>query len=273
LRSDGTAVYMTQDIGTAMQRYKDFGVSKMIYTVADEQDYHFKVLFEILKRLKEPYANGLHHLSYGMVDLTTGKMKSREGTVVDADDLIADVITAATENSSERGELAELNADDQKHIFETIGLGALKFFILKVGPKKRMTFNPEESVDLQGQTGPYIQNAYVRIQSLFRKNTDGTTNTNIDGIAHINEAEKELLKLFIAYPEIVKEAATSYDPSAIANYSYALAKEYHRFYHEVRILSADTEAEKSFRLSISQVTAQILNKAMALLGISMPDRM
>lgn len=272
LRSDGTSVYITQDIGTAMQRYKDFGVSKMIYTVADEQDYHFKVLFEILKRLKEPYANGLHHLSYGMVDLTTGKMKSREGTVVDADDLIAEVITAATENSSERGELAELNADEQKHIFETIGLGALKFFILKVGPKKRMTFNPEESVDLQGQTGPYIQNAFVRIQSLFRKNTNGST-ADIEGIAHIHEAEKELLKLFIAYPEVIKEAASSYDPSAIANYSYALAKEYHRFYHEVRILSADTEAEKSFRLSISQVTAQILKKAMQLLGISMPDRM
>ncbi len=273
LRSDGTAVYMTQDLGTAMQRYEDFGVSKMIYTVADEQDYHFKVLFEILKRLKEPYANGLYHLSYGMVDLTTGKMKSREGTVVDADDLIADVVTAAKINSSERGELAELNTEEQNHIFETIGLGALKFFILKVGPKKRMTFNPEESVDLQGQTGPYIQNAYVRIQSLFRKNNTTNTTSAIWPLPQIHEAEKELLKSFIAFPDVIKDAANSYDPSTVANYCYSLAKDYHRFYHEVRILGAESETEKNFRLLLSKVTGQIIEKGMALLGIDMPERM
>jgi arginyl-tRNA synthetase len=273
LRSDGTAVYMTQDLGTAMLRYKDFGVNKMIYTVADEQDYHFKVLFEILKRLKEPYASGLHHLSYGMVDLTTGKMKSREGTVVDADDLIAEVIAEAEHNSGERGELSELSIEDQKATYNMIGLGALKFFILKVNPKKRMTFNPQESLDMQGQTGPYIQNAFVRIQSLFRKHAADLKAADNNTLPQIHEAEKELLKLLLAFPETITEAGKSYDPSTIANYCYALAKEFHRFYHDVRILGAETEVEKNFRLTLSELTGKVLNKGMFLLGIEMPNRM
>ncbi len=273
LRSDGTAVYMTQDLGTAMTRYKDFGVNKMIYTVADEQDYHFKVLFEILKRLKEPYADGLYHLSYGMVDLTSGKMKSREGTVVDADDLITEVINSAKENSSERGELTSLSNEEQDKIYEAIGLGALKFFILKVGPKRRMTFNPQESLDMQGQTGPYIQNAYVRIQSLFRKNTDPTNSLSLNIEYQLQEIEKEMIKLFLEFPTTVSEAGKSYDPSTVANYCYNLAKEFHRFYHEVRILGAETEVEKTFRLSLCKLTGNILKSGMFLLGVDMPDRM
>lgn len=276
LRSDGTAVYMTQDLGTAMLRYQDFGVEHMIYTVADEQDYHFKVLFEILKRLGEPYAQNLHHLSYGMVDLTTGKMKSREGTVVDADDLIAEVIDEAKSNSLEKGEIGELDLKEQNEIFEKIGFGALKFFILKVQPKKRMTFNPTDSLDMQGQTGPYIQNAYVRIQSLFRKNkalNSGNLSVNLLSLQTIHDSEKEIIKLCLAYPDILKEACTNYDPSTVANFCYALAKEYHRFYHDVRILGAENIAEKEFRLALSKITGEILEKAMDLLGIQMPSRM
>lgn len=276
LRSDGTAVYMTQDLGTAMLRYQDFGVEHMIYTVADEQDYHFKVLFEILKRLGEPYAQNLHHLSYGMVDLTTGKMKSREGTVVDADDLIAEVIDEAKSNSLEKGEIGELDLKEQNKIFEKIGFGALKFFILKVQPKKRMTFNPTDSLDMQGQTGPYIQNAYVRIQSLFRKNkalNSGNLSVNLLSLQTIHDSEKEIIKLCLAYPDILKEACTNYDPSTVANFCYALAKEYHRFYHDVRILGAENIAEKEFRLALSKITGEILEKAMDLLGIQMPSRM
>jgi arginyl-tRNA synthetase len=255
-----------------MLRYEDFGVNKMIYTVADEQDYHFKVLFEIMKRLKEPYADGLHHLSYGMVDLTTGKMKSREGTVVDADDLIAEVIAEAKENSKERGELAELSQEEQDAVFEKIGFAALKFFILKVAPKKRMTFNPQESLDMQGQTGPYIQNAFVRIKSLFRKNNEATIGI-IDNLDSVQVSEKDLIKLLLSYPAIVKEAADNYDPSSIANFCYAIAKEYHRFYHEVRILGASNETEKAFRLELSKTVGNTIEKAMNLLGIEMVDRM
>ncbi|MBK8699943.1 MAG: arginine--tRNA ligase [Saprospiraceae bacterium] len=272
LRSDGTSVYITQDIGTAMIRYKDFGVSRMIYTVADEQDYHFKVLFEMLKRLGEPYAGGLYHLNYGMVDLTTGKMKSREGTVVDADDLIQEVISEASAGSAERGELAELTVSQQQDIFDKIGFAALKFFILKVQPRKRMTFNPQESLDMQGQTGPYIQNAFVRIQSIFRK-SDGKLSETEGGPNKIEQPEKELLRLLISFPDVVAEAGRQYDPSTIANYCYALAKDFHRFYHEVRILGAETAEEKNFRLQLCACTGDVLERAMDLLGIDMPDRM
>lgn len=272
LRSDGTSVYITQDIGTAMLRYRDFGAGKMIYTVADEQDYHFKVLFEILRRLGEPYADGLYHLNYGMVDLTTGKMKSREGTVVDADDLIAEVIAEAAAGSSERGELADLTAKEQQAVFTKIGMAALKFFILKVQPRKRMTFDPKESLDMQGQTGPYIQNAYVRIQSIFRKG--GSVPAEIkDCPDHIEESEKSLITLLNSYPEVIYDAGRLYDPSHLANYCYALAKEFHRFYHEVRILGAATEAEKAFRLAICMNTANVLSSGMKMLGIEMPEKM
>ncbi len=272
LRSDGTAVYITQDIGTAQQRYEDYGIDQMVYTVADEQDYHFKVLFEILRRLGEPFADGLHHLSYGMIDLPTGKMKSREGTVVDADDLIAEVIKEAGDMSAERGEIAALNIDQQKNILRQIGMGALKFFIIKVQPQKRMIFDPKESVDMQGQTGPYIQNAYVRIQSVKRKSSE-SGNTNINGYEGLQEQEKALLKQLISFPEIVREAGEKYDPSSIANYTYLMARDFHRFYHDVRILNAESTEARTFRIGLSDEVGKVLLKAFDLLGIEMPERM
>jgi arginyl-tRNA synthetase len=272
LRSDGSSVYMTQDLGTALQRYEDLGVNKMIYTVADEQDYHFKVLFEILKRLQEPYAAGLHHLSYGMIDLTTGKMKSREGTVVDADDLIAEVIGEARSMSAERGEITVLPQTEQDDILRKIGLAALKFFIIKVQPKKRMTFNPEESVDMQGQTGPYIQNAYVRIQSLLRKAATDHSSINLHCIPW-EQQEKILIRHLMQFPSIIAEAGAKYEPSLIANYSYELAKDFHRFYHDVRILNAESDHAKQSRIILSETVGKVLATAFDLLGIEMPDRM
>jgi len=272
LRSDGTSVYITQDIGTAQQRYADFKMDKMVYTVADEQDYHFKVLFEIAKRLGEPYAEGMYHLSYGMVELPSGRMKSREGTVVDADDIIAEVIDEARLLSSERGEIESLSKEKQEEILSIIGLGALKFFIIKVQPQKRMIFDPKESVDMQGQTGPYIQNAYVRIQSVKRKAAESLQN-NWNEYQAPNEFEKILLQHIINFPEIVKEAGKLLDPSTIANYAYALAKDYHRFYHEVRILNAETEAARTFRTVLSDKVGYVLMSAFDLLGIDMPERM
>ncbi len=272
LRSDGTAVYMTQDIGTAQQRYVDFGINRMVYTVADEQDYHFKVLFEILKRLGEPFAEGLHHLSYGMIDLPTGKMKSREGTVVDADDLILEVIQEARDMSAERGEIAVMTVEQQQNILRQIGMGALKFFIIKVQHQKRMIFDPKESVDMQGQTGPYIQNAYVRIQSVKRKATE-LNRIDFNEYMGYEEQEKSLLKHLINFPRVVEEAGENYDPSSIANYAYLLAKDFHRFYHDVRILNAESESAKSFRIILSDEVGKVLFKAFDLLGIEMPERM
>lgn len=272
LRGDGTSVYMTQDIGTAQQRYADFKMDKMVYTVADEQDYHFKVLFEIAKRMGEPYADGLYHLSYGMVDLPTGRMKSREGTVVDADDIMAEVIEEARILSSERGEIESLSKNEQDDILEKIGLAALKFFIIKVQPQKRMIFDPKESVDMQGQTGPYIQNAYVRIQSVKRKSSV-ENDMNWQSYHGLNEFEKTLLRHLISFPDIVRDSGTNLDPSTIANYAYSLAKDYHRFYHEVRILNAETESARAFRTALSDRVGYVLQTAFDLLGIEMPERM
>jgi len=272
LRSDGTAVYMTQDMGTAQVRNANFGVDKMVYVVADEQDYHFKVLFEIMKRLGEPYADDMHHLSYGMIDLPTGKMKSREGTVVDADDLVEEVIEEARKSSAERGELGEMDRNEQEDILRKIGLAALKFMIIKIQPKKRIIFDPKESVDMQGQTGPYVQNAYVRIKSILRRN-DNEGSENFDGYKDINEFELGLLKEVVEYPALIIEAAKNLDPSSIANFAYNLAKTYHRFYHEVRILTAETEEAKAFRLELSKVVANVLADSMNLLGIEMPEKM
>jgi len=272
LRSDGTAVYMTQDMGTAQVRNHDFGVDKMVYVVGDEQDYHFKVLFEIIKRLDEPYANDMHHLSYGMIDLPTGKMKSREGTVVDADDLVEEVIEEARKSSAERGELGEMDKEEQEDILRKIGLAALKFMIIKIQPKKRMIFDPKESVDMQGQTGPYVQNAYVRIKSILRR-YDAEVIEAFDDYTELNEFELALLKEVVEYPSLILEAAENLDPSAIANFAYNLAKTYHRFYHEVRILSAETESAKAFRLELSKVVAKVLAGSMSLLGIEMPEKM
>ena len=272
LRKDGTSVYITQDLGTAELRYNDFKASKMIYVVADEQNYHFQVLFEIAKKLKVPYAVGLHHLSYGMVDLPTGKMKSREGRVVDADDLIAEVVLEARKNSEERGVLADLTDVERSEIIRKIGLAALKYFIIKVQPQKRMTFDPKESVDMQGQTGPYIQNAFVRIQSVLRKAGDFDATIAGNYLEFVLE-EREIIQQLYQYPNVIEESALQYDPSAIANFAYALAKNYHRFYHEHSILKADDLAVRSFRLCMSKAVGSVLNHSMNLLGIEMPDKM
>jgi arginyl-tRNA synthetase len=272
LRSDGTSVYMTQDIGTAMQRYKDHQPESMVYVVADEQDYHFKVLFEILKKLDQPYANKLHHLSYGMVELPDGKMKSREGTVVDADDLIAEVIREARQSAEERGDLPGETPEEQSSIVKKIALGAIKFFILKVTPKKRMIFNPSDSLDMQGQTGPYIQNAYVRIRSILRRVEYNEALSNNWEYAISND-EKEIIKQLAEYPSIISESANNYDPSSLANYNYQLAKSFHKFYHDYRIIGAETEGAKSFRLLLINCVAKVLKSSMELLGIEMPERM
>lgn len=272
LRSDGTAVYITQDIGTAQLRYQDFGVDKMVYVVADEQNYHFQVLFETLKKLGEPYAAGMHHLSYGMVDLPTGKMKSREGTVVDADDLMDEVIREARNNSEERGSLEALSKEAQGEIIRQIGLAALKFFIIKVNPQKRMTFNPKESVDMQGQTGPYVQNAYVRIRSVLRKAGEQDWSIAQD-YQNLADQEKALILQLFDFPTTIQVAAEEFDPSAVASYCYNLAKGFHKFYTDYSILNAETEAAKAFRIQLSKTIAKTLQTGMDLLGIEMPEKM
>lgn len=272
LRRDGTSVYITQDIGTADLRYQDFGAEKMIYVVADEQNYHFQVLFEIMKRMKAPYAGGLYHLSYGMVELPSGKMKSREGTVVDADDLIVEVMEEARANSLERETTAGLSDEEKDAIVRKIGLAALKFFLIKVHPQKRMIFDPKESVDLHGQTGPYIQNAYVRVQSVLRKH-EAFQEGQSAGYTSLFPEEKELLVQLFQFPESIQEAAQAYDPSTIANFCFQLAKSYHRFYHERPILKAESPAAGAFRLQLSTAVANVLEMGMDLLGIEMPDKM
>ncbi len=272
IKSDGTSTYTSQDLGTAHLRYKDYGIDKMVYVVGDEQISHFQGLFEILKRLGEPYANGLYHLAYGMVDLPSGKMKSREGKVVDADDLIAEVIGEARENARERGEIADLPKEEQEAIIRKIALAALKFFILKVHPKKRMTFDPKESVDMQGQTGPYIQNAFVRIQSVLRKAGDFSTEKAVN-YSGMEKMEKNIIAQVYEFPEVIISAAEEYEPSNVANYCYNLARAFHRFYHDHSILKAKSEEAKAFRLQLSQAVAKVLKSGMELIGIEMPDRM
>ncbi|MEM6963867.1 MAG: arginine--tRNA ligase [Bacteroidota bacterium] len=272
LRSDGTSVYMTQDIGTAELRYQDFGAKKMVYVVADEQNYHFKVLFEIMKRMGASYADGMFHLSYGMIDLTTGKMKSREGTIVDADDLMKEVIDAARSNAIERGDLEGLSEEAKEAIFRKIGLAALKFFIIKVNPQKRMVFDPEKSVDLQGDTGPYIQYAYVRIQSILRKAGDVDTSIG-KNYAALGSSEKDLVGLVYRLDEVVQQAATNFDPSVLANYVYDVAKIYHKFNHDHRIINAESPEAKAFRIQLCQVVGDVIAYVMDLLGIEMPERM
>ena len=272
LRSDGTSVYITQDIGTAQMRYDKFKMDKLVYVVADEQDYHFKALFEIMKKLREPYADGLYHLSYGMVELPEGKMKSREGTVVDADDLIQELINEATSTAQVRGEINDLSKEGQHMAIKNIAMAALKFFMLKVHPKKRMVFNPKESLDMQGQTGPYIQNAFVRIQSVLRKSLNAP-NDLFTSYTGIQEEEKELIMLLESYPDVVRKAGDQFDPSELANYSYALAKAYHKFYHEIPILRSVDQAALHFRLVLSETVGKVLKKSFYLLGIEMPERM
>ncbi len=273
LRSDGTAVYMTQDIGTAIQRVKDHpDVGGMIYTVGNEQDYHFKVLFLILKKLGYDWAENLYHLSYGMVDLPSGKMKSREGTVVDADDLVEEMATTAGKIAEELGKLDGYSEAEKQELYKTIGLGALKYYILKVDPKKRILFNPEESVDFQGNTGPFIQYTYARIQSILRKAVE-------TGVAaeyvyeNLQPKEKELIKQIALYPETVQLAAENHSPALIANYTYDLVKEFNSFYQQISILGADTDSEKSFRVALSKKVGEVIESAFGLLGIDVPERM
>jgi arginyl-tRNA synthetase len=274
LRSDGTAVYMTQDIGTAIQRVKDHpDVTGMIYTVGNEQDYHFQVLFLILKKLGYSWAENLYHLSYGMVDLPSGKMKSREGTVVDADDLIHEMAATAGKISEELGKIDDFSEEEKNELYHTIGLGALKYYILKVDPKKRILFNPEESVDFQGNTGPFIQYTYARIQSIVRKAKDEVNLSDADGITELHEKEKELLKIVQQYPEVVQLAATQYSPAIIANYTYDLVKEFNSFYQNVPIFGADNNSEIAFRVQLCEAVGELIKSAFGLLGIRVPERM
>jgi arginyl-tRNA synthetase len=272
LRSDGTAVYMTQDIGTAIQRVKDFpDVGGMVYTVGNEQDYHFKVLFLILKKLGFDWADSLYHLSYGMVELPSGKMKSREGTVVDADDLMAEMTTTAQTISEDLGKLEGYSEDEKAVLFKTIGLGALKYYMLKVDPKKQMMFNPEESVDFAGNTGPFIQYTYARIQSILRK-ADFDTSISILGL-ELHEKEKELIKQVQLFPEVIQNAADSHSPALIANYTYDLVKEFNSFYQQVSILGEENHDKKVFRVQLSKSVGNTIKNAFQLLGIEVPERM
>lgn len=271
LRGDGTAVYMTQDIGTAIQRYLDFDFSRMVYTVGNEQDYHFDVLFKILNRLDYSWAKDCHHLSYGMVDLPSGKMKSREGTVVDADDLMQEMVSTAQSISEELGKLDGFDDEELASIYEMIGLGALKYFILKVDPRKRMLFDPSESIDFNGHTGPFIQYTHARICSLQRRAAD--LNAEVKPESALHPKEKELLKVLLRYPEVIQEAAKDYSPAVIANYAYDLVKEYNQFYQQVPVFGADNEKDKVFRIGLSGLVGKVIASAMSLLGITVPERM
>ena len=272
LRSDGTAVYMTQDIGTAIQRVKDYpDVGGMVYTVGNEQDYHFKVLFLILKKLGFDWSKNLFHLSYGMVDLPSGKMKSREGTVVDADDLMQEMTDTAQKIAEDLGKLDTYSADEKAKLYNTIGLGALKYYILKVDPKKRILFNPEESVDFAGNTGPFIQYTYARIQSIIRKaNFDFS---NIANTTSLHEKEKELVKQLELFPEVIQSAAQHHSPALLANFTYDLVREYNSFYQAVPILGEEDLEKKIFRVQLSKKVADTIAAAFKLLGINVPERM
>jgi len=271
LRSDGTSVYITQDLGTAQLKYNDFHMDKSIYVVGNEQDYHFKVLFLILRKLGKAGADGLFHLSYGMVDLPSGKMKSREGTVVDADDLMAEMEATAKEQTEAMGKVDGFSEADKLQLYHTIGMGALKYFLLKVDPKKRLLFDPNESVDFQGHTGPFIQYTHARIKSvLSRANYEVNTKIEVTELAGV---ERDLIVLLNQFPDVINTAANDYSPAVIANYVYELAKVYNKFYHEKSIIQAEDEISKQFRLQLSASSAKVISKAMNLLGIDVPERM
>ena len=276
LRADGTSVYITQDLGTAQLKYDDFQMDESIYVVGNEQDYHFKVLFLILKKLGKDWAQGLFHLSYGMVDLPSGKMKSREGTVVDADDLMDEMYATARERTEELGKTENLNEEAKQALYELVGMGALKYFLLKVEPKKRLLFDPKESIDFQGHTGPFIQYTHARIKSVLSKAEEqGLSNLDAhrDSPNALGETELELIQQLSHYTSTIAAAAKGFSPALIANYAFELAKAYNKFYHEEPILKAEDELVKAFRLRISAVTASVISKSMDLLGISVPERM
>jgi len=277
LRSDGTSVYMTQDIGTAILRFRDFpNISGQIYTVGNEQEYHFKVLFLILAKLGYEWAKHCYHLSYGMVDLPTGKMKSREGTVVDADDLIDEMIGEAEKQTRELGKLEDTTEEEAKHLFEMIGLGALKFFLLKVDPKKRMLFDPNESIQLQGFTGPFIQYTHARIRAILRK--AATAGIEADAtvmrtVSSLEPAEREVIQMLAIFENKLREAARDYSPSVIANFVYELAKEYNQFYQSIPIFAEADPARLQMRIALSEAVAAAIKRAMHLLGIEVPEKM
>ena len=274
LRADGTSVYMTQDLGTTQMKYDDFHCDRNVFVVADEQNYHFKVLKAILKKMNKPFADGLFHLAYGMVDLPGGKMKSREGTIVDADDLISEMETTAETHTRSLGKTENFSDKDLQTLFHTIGMGALKFFILKVDPKKRMIFNPEESVDFHGATGPFIQYTHARIRSLIRKFHEREKDIPDEfSYGELNEPERNLVLQFVDFPDTLQEAAETFSPSLLANYLYALAKIYNQFYGEISILNSENAGAKLFRIRLSEFTANIIQRGMKLLGIDVPERM
>ena len=273
LRSDGTSVYMTQDIGTAIERYKNHkDLSGLIYTVGNEQNHHFKVLFTILKKLGYSWADGCYHLSYGMIELPEGKMKSREGTVVDADDLMDMIVNDAKEMTQERGHLEGMSEVEKEELYSLIGLGGLKYFLLKVDPKKGMVFNPAESIDLNGNTGPFIQYAHARIQSLLTKANDLGFSKKYDNV-EINEKEQEIIKLINDYPSVIKDAGENYSPAVIANYIYELVKEFNNFYQTVSILKEEDQQKLAFRLCLSETVGSVIKTSMLLLGVNVPNKM
>jgi arginyl-tRNA synthetase len=274
LRADGTSVYITQDLGLADQKYTEFPMEKSVYVVGNEQDYHFEVLFKIMKKLERPYANGLAHLSYGMVDLPSGKMKSREGTVVDADDLIDEMIETAATMTKELGKIDGFSETEAQALYQMLALGALKYFLLKVDPKKRMLFNPQESVDFQGNTGPYIQYNHARIQSILRKAQQlGVSVQNADINIELQTSEQELIFILSQFGEKVALAAQEYAPSVIAQYAYSVARAYSSFFSEVSIFNEPRPEAVAFRIALSKITGDVIRKSMGLLGITVPNRM
>lgn len=275
LRSDGTAVYMTQDLGTAIMRHEDYNFDQSIYVVGNEQNYHFQVLAALLDKMGYKWASGLHHFSYGMVELPDGKMKSREGTVVDADDLIEEMISTSRTMSEELGKLDNLSRDEKEEVFRKVGLGALKYFILKVDPRKNMTFNPSESIDFNGNTGPFIQYTYARIRSVLTKaGASGLPKDTDRALASVpNTKETELIRYMRKFPAIIADSASQMNPSVIANYVYDFAKEYNQFYHEFPILIEQDSVKRDFRIMLSESAAEIISESMWLLGIELPERM
>ena len=276
LRGDGTSVYITQDMGTADLKYDDFKIDKSVYVVGNEQDYHFDVLFKIMRKLGRPYGPGLYHLSYGMVDLPSGKMKSREGTVVDADDLMQEMVDTAAHHTKELGKIDGFNEEQAAVLYETLGLGALKYFLLKVDPKKRMLFNPQESIEFQGNTGPFIQYSHARIKSILRKAEQigvEYKNPDLSGITGIEESESSLIFLLGDFNKKIKMAGDEYSPAIIAQYLFDLAKEYNRFYADLPIFHENNSSILAFRVALSALTAETIKKGMSLLGIDVPERM
>ncbi|MFD2513377.1 arginine--tRNA ligase [Pontibacter locisalis] len=276
LRADGTSVYITQDLGTAELKYNDFPYDQSVYVVADEQNYHFQVLKATLKKLGKPYAEGIYHLSYGMVDLPSGKMKSREGTVVDADELVQEMIDTARQQTEELGKIDGFTPEQAKELYYTLAMGALKYFLLKVDPKKRMLFNPQESIDFRGNTGPFIQYTHARISAILRKAGEMDIKVDVasfNDIEKLHETEQEVITQLVNYPAVVKEAGSLFAPSVVANYAYELAKAYNRFYQEISIFNETDEQARNFRVALSAMVARLIRESMTLLGIEVPERM